>query len=95
MILFMILNTAEIKFPHLFLYFSNLNLNFSPLLEQRQKGLNLQGVILVLSTITLVWVLRVDGRPTISTITQMANTWLASTIPGGRIPTPGTSNLTI
>ena len=63
--------------------------NFSPLLEQRQKGLNLHGVILALSKI---WVLRVEGRLTMSTSHQMATTWVTSAIPGGRILNPGPSS---
>ena len=63
--------------------------NFLPLLEQMQKGLNLHGVILALSKI---WVLRVEGRLTMSTSHQTATTWVTSDIPGGRILYPGPSS---
>ena len=57
--------------------------------EQRQKGLNLHGVILALSKI---WVLRVEGRLTTSTSHQMATTLVTSVIPGGRILNPRPSS---
>ena len=57
-----------------------------------QRGLNLQGVILALSKI---WVLRVEGRLTMSTSNQMVTAWVTSIIPGGRILKSGgpSSNL--
>ena len=63
--------------------------SFLPLLEQMQRGLNLQGVILALSKI---WVLSVEGRLAMISSHQVVIVLVIVAIPGGRIFGAGNLN---